>query len=77
MWSSIFDSLLRSVFGGSGITGAGVLTAAVVVFTSQLSCQMVLRFHLPAQRSLVQIAEARNELLATESCVPVGVPTRQ
>jgi hypothetical protein len=26
------------------------LTAAAVVFTSQLSCQMVLRFHLPAKR---------------------------
>ena len=27
-----------------------VLTAAVMVFDSQLSCQMVIRFYLPAKR---------------------------
>jgi hypothetical protein len=43
-----------------------VLIAAAAVFTSQLSCQMVIRFDLPAKRGLVQIANALTEQAATE-----------
>jgi hypothetical protein len=38
-----------------------VLTAVAVMCTSQLSCQIVLRFQLPAKRGLVQIAESFSE----------------
>jgi hypothetical protein len=44
-----------------------VLIAAAAVFTSQLSCQMVIRFDLPAKRGLVQIADALIETSVNDS----------
>lgn len=46
--------------------GSLLTAVAAMVCISQLSCQIALRFQLPAKRGLVQIANALTEQAATE-----------